>query len=140
MLDTEAAHLIEGVEIDRPHNAIMLTRSTRRLFGEFRIIFDSIKDRPHTYHIYTFPPSAVKKHFSVTRTFYLSESRTIDPPSRRLLELHNAIAHILSLSGAGKCIDKILREWERSDTQILDCVDLDHYAKRQLAGWKILIV
>ena len=37
---------------------------------------------------------------------------TIDPPSERLLALHNAVAHILHLSGAGNYVDKILRDKE----------------------------
>jgi hypothetical protein len=47
-----------------------------------------------------------------TRTLYLSENRTIEPPSPRLLAVHCAIAHILHLSAAGAYIDRILQDAE----------------------------
>jgi hypothetical protein len=73
----------------------------------------------------------------VIRTLYLTELRTIDPPSPCLLVIHNAIAHILHLSVAGVYIDKILRDLEDQSVREdgLSELDLLVKLKLQLQGW-----
>ncbi len=44
----------------------------------------------------------------------MTDTRTIDPPSPRLLAVHRAIAHILHLSATGEYIDTILCDLEYS--------------------------
>ncbi|KAL2256825.1 hypothetical protein VTK26DRAFT_1067 [Humicola hyalothermophila] len=114
MFDHGAGHLIEGVDIDRPRNALTLTLNMHDLFGNFHIYFEPVPDaEPHTYRIESFlPPSFVGGLLPVTRTLFLTDSRTIDPPSARLLAIHRAIGHILHLSAAGSYIDNILRDME----------------------------
>jgi hypothetical protein len=111
------AYLIEGSEIDRPQNAITLTCSLHDFFGDFRIFFEPASGNdqpPHTYRIGSFLPRFLTQNptLPITRTLYLSENRTIEPPSPRLLAVHRAIAHILHLSAAGQYIDQILRDVE----------------------------
>uniref|UniRef100_A0A8H7NPJ1 HNH nuclease domain-containing protein n=1 Tax=Bionectria ochroleuca TaxID=29856 RepID=A0A8H7NPJ1_BIOOC len=79
MFDNGAAYLIEGVNIDRPSNAITLTHDMHYGFGAFNIFFDPIEDQVHTYRIKPFLSFNLYENLPVTRTLYLTESRTIDP-------------------------------------------------------------
>ncbi|WXC62416.1 hypothetical protein SNK03_008266 [Fusarium graminearum] len=108
MFDHRAAHLIDGVKIDRPRNALTLTRGLHTHFGSFKIFFQPDSTVLHQYHIGTFLPPAVLNDFPITRT--LTENSNIDLPSPQLLTIHCAIAHILQLSGAGDYIDRLLRD------------------------------
>ncbi|KAL2179716.1 uncharacterized protein P884DRAFT_267403 [Thermothelomyces heterothallicus CBS 202.75] len=118
IFDHGIGHLIEGVEIDRPRNALTLTHYMHDLFGNFHISFEPVPDaEPHTYRIESFVrPALVRGLLPVTRTLFLTDSRTIDPPSARLLAIHRAIARILHLSAAGAYIDNILRDVEDAET------------------------
>jgi hypothetical protein len=116
MFDVGVGYSIEGVEIDRPRNALTLAPGIHRWFGNFDIFFESVPDSPHTYRIDSFLPArAVRGILPVTRTLHLIDTQTIDPPSPRLLAIHSAIAHILHLSAAGDYIDEILRDMERAE-------------------------
>ncbi|GKU14969.1 unnamed protein product, partial [Fusarium langsethiae] len=110
MFDSGAAYLVEGVDIDRPGNALSLTQKLHTSFGDFQVYFEPVGNEPHTYRIDTFLPPGFEEDIPVTRTLYLTEDRSIDPPSPRLLAIHRAIAHILHLSAAGEYIDKMLRD------------------------------
>ncbi|KAJ3559797.1 hypothetical protein NPX13_g9485 [Xylaria arbuscula] len=110
MFDTGVVHEIEGSNIDRPRNALTLTQENHDAFGRFEIFFEHVAD--YTYRIDTLEPRYLFEDLPVTRTLHLSENRTIDPPSPRLLAVHRAIAHILHLSAAGEYIDKLLRDIE----------------------------
>ncbi|KAL8329816.1 hypothetical protein RB597_005210 [Gaeumannomyces tritici] len=113
MFDVGVVHLIDGVEIDRPYNAITLSHTHHFHFGSFRIFFEPVSDQPHTYRIDAFDSFVgAMIGLPVTRTLYLSENRTIDRPSPRLLAIHCAIGHILHLSGAGNYIDRVFRDAE----------------------------
>ncbi|TGJ83076.1 hypothetical protein E0Z10_g5688 [Xylaria hypoxylon] len=116
MFDNGVTCLIEGTDIDRPRNALTLTHTFHGLFGDFKVFFEPIQDeqQPHTYRVDSFLPLTISRHLGlpITRTFYLTDTRTIDPPSPRLLAVHRAIAHILHLSAAGEYIDKLLREMD----------------------------
>jgi hypothetical protein len=111
MFDHGVGHLIEGVNIDRPLNALTLTMNMHDLFGSFRIYFEPVPQaEPHTYRVESFlEPIFTGGLLPVTRTLFLTNDRTIDPPSPRLLAIHRAIARILHLSAAGGYIDDILR-------------------------------
>ncbi|KAF2461461.1 hypothetical protein BDY21DRAFT_383481 [Lineolata rhizophorae] len=111
LFDNGVVHLIKGAEINRPLNAITLTIAFHRLLGNFELFFTPIPGhQPHTYRIDSF--AYIGDSLPITRTFYLTESRSIEPPLPRLLALHRAIGHILHLSGAGEYIDEILRDME----------------------------
>lgn len=139
MFDTEVVHLIEGGDIDRPQNALTLTGSFHAHFGEFKIFFEPVSDSPsHTYRIDSFLSRYILPEFPLTRTLYLSENRTVDPPSSRLLALHCAIAHILHLSAAGDYIDKLLREMEGQGVCATDgSTELDRLLRLRLRGWSV---
>ncbi|KAK3937569.1 hypothetical protein QBC46DRAFT_366093 [Diplogelasinospora grovesii] len=107
MFDSGVIHLIEGNDIDRPRNAITLTRDLHTFFGNFDVFFEPLPDQEHTYRIQSFLHPMAIQELPLERTLYLTRSRTIEPPSPRLLTLHCAIAHILHLSAAGEYIDKI---------------------------------
>ena len=139
MFDSGVVHLIEGSNIDRPTNAISLTTRFHRLFGDFKIYFEPTTEIPHTYKIiltkskdrftlrdFTFP---------ITRTLYLTENHTIDPPSPRLLAIHRAIALILHLSAAGGYIDDVLRDLDELEVKNDGSTELGCLIGLRLGGW-----
>ncbi|KAJ3575794.1 hypothetical protein NPX13_g3909 [Xylaria arbuscula] len=138
MLDSDAVHLVEGTDIDRPRNALTLTRTLRSLFGDFQVFFEPVSDlQPHNYRTDSFYPRILLRDpaFPITRTLYLSKNRTIDPPSPRLLALHRAIAHILHLSAAGDYIDKLLRDMDGQTILADGSSELDRLVRFGLRGW-----
>jgi HNH endonuclease len=137
MFDNGIIYLIEGNDIDRPRNAITLTNSLHDVFGNFDIFFEppASDHPPHTYRISSLLPDGFLPDLPVTRTLYLSKSRTIDPPSPRLFALHRAIAHILHLSGAGDYIDKMFRDVEKNGIQANGSTELGRLVTLGLHGW-----
>lgn len=135
MFDHGVVHLIEGTDIDRPRNAITLTGDLHALFGDFQIFFEPCSG-PHTYRIDSFWPRVLRRDpsFPITRTLYLSEHRTIDPPSPRLLAVHCAIAHILHLSAAGEYIDRLLLDMDGQDVRADGSTELDRLVRLRLRG------
>ncbi|KAI0423937.1 hypothetical protein F5Y09DRAFT_336188 [Xylaria sp. FL1042] len=136
MFDTGVVHLIEGTDIDRPRNAVTLTAFLHTLFGDFQVFFESIPDEPHTYQINTFYDRRLMRNlaFPITRTLYLTDDRSVDPPSPRLLAVHRAIAYILHLSGAGEYIDKLLRDIDEEGIKADGSTELDRLLRLRLGG------
>jgi hypothetical protein len=136
MFDDGVVHLIEGAYIDRPRNAITVTHDFHQLFGNFEVYFEPQGNQPHTYRIDSTRPGILRHRiFPVDRTLFLTDSRTTDPPSPRLLAVHSAIAHILHLSAAGRHIDKILEDLDQMDIKADGSTDLGHLAKLRVQGW-----
>lgn len=71
----------------------------------------------------------------VSRTLYLSENPTIDPPSPRLLAIHAAIAHILHLSAAGNYIDSILYDLDKGGIMVDGSTHLGYLTMLRVGGW-----
>ncbi|PHH73972.1 hypothetical protein CDD83_4640 [Cordyceps sp. RAO-2017] len=138
MFDNGVAHLIEGIDIDRPRNAITLTHGLHNFFGDFRIFLEPTLDpQPHTYRINSFLPAFLVRDptLPITRTLYLTETCIVDPPSPRLLAIHCAIAHILHLSAAGAYIDKILCDMEEKGVRADGSTEMGRFVKLGLGGW-----
>ncbi|KAK2785867.1 hypothetical protein FQN53_007243 [Emmonsiellopsis sp. PD_33] len=135
MFDYDIVHLIDGANIDRPFNAMSLSQHLHTDFGRFSIFFDPIPGQEDTYRIDKFLPPALLPTIPVTRTLYLADNGSIDPPSSRLLAIHRAIAHILHLSGAGDYIDKILRDIEELGVQEGGETELGRIVALRLGGW-----
>lgn len=114
MFNPGAIHLINGVDIDRPMNALTITHDLHKLFGNFEIAFQPVDTQPHTYTINYVEPDRMGRveKLPVTVTFYLTPDRSIDPPSPQLLQIHSAIGRILHLSAAGDYINEFLRDME----------------------------
>ena len=130
MFDFGIARLIEGVEIDRPFNALTLSLEYHRYFGDFQIFFTQLADQPHTYKIECFEDiAAVTPELPIIRTLFLSPNHNIDPPSSRLLAVHRAIAHILHLSGAGEYIEKLLRDMDEGVVRADGSTELDRFVR-----------
>ncbi len=134
MFDHGVVHLIEGSDIDRPRNALTLTRLFHNELGTFDMFFEPVHGQANTYRIQSFRPLSMPD-LPVVRTLFLTEDKTIEPPSPRLLALHSAIGHILHLSGAGRYIDRILRDAEWKDTQADGSTELGHLVSLGLHGW-----
>lgn len=88
----------------------------------------------NTYKIDTFLPyAALNKLLPQTRILFVTEQRTIDPPSPRLLAIHRA-AHILHLSAAGLYIERILQGAEDQNVQVDGSTALDKLVQLRMAG------
>ncbi len=135
MFDHGIIQLIQGPDIDQPQNAITLTLSYHRHFGNFEIFFEAVQGSPHTYQIHTFLPSLLVPGFPITRSLYLTENRNIDPPLPRFLAVHAAIARILHLSGAGEYIQKLLDDLEEKVVQVDGSTELGRLVTLSLGGW-----
>ncbi|PGH00919.1 hypothetical protein AJ79_08074 [Helicocarpus griseus UAMH5409] len=135
MFDCDVSHIIGGVNIDRPFNAMSLTPDLHTDFGNFSVFFEPVLDQEHTYQIDTFLPAGILPALPVTRTLYLTSDRSIDPPSPRLLAIHRPIAYILHLSGAGDYIDKILQDMEEIGAQEGGSTELGRLVTLRLGGW-----
>ncbi|KAK2812806.1 hypothetical protein FQN50_001135 [Emmonsiellopsis sp. PD_5] len=135
MFDCDVAHLIDGINIDRPLNAISLTRDLHTHFGNFTVFFEPVPGQEHTYRIDTFLPQGILPGTPITRTLYLTDDRSIEPPSPRLLAVHRAIAYILHLSGAGGYIDNIFRDMEQMGIRQDGSTELGRLVKLRLGGW-----
>ncbi|DAA74380.1 TPA_exp: Uncharacterized protein A8136_3347 [Trichophyton benhamiae CBS 112371] len=142
MFDCDVASLIEGPYIDSPRNAISLTHAFHNIFGNFEIYFEAVSGEENTYRIESIdtPGYAERLGLPVTRKLFLSDGKTIDPPSPRLLALHRAIAKILSLSGAGEYIDKLFRDLEETGVQEDGSTDLGRLITFRLGGGQDYIV
>ncbi|CAG9941898.1 unnamed protein product [Clonostachys rosea f. rosea IK726] len=127
--------LFDSKEAEKRINSIKLQGIV--WFGNFKVFFEPVEQQAYTYCIDIFSPMILGDVLPVMRTLYLTESRTIDPPSPCLLAIHNAIAHILHLSVAGVYIDKILRDLEDQSVREdgLSELDLLVKLKLQLQGW-----
>jgi hypothetical protein len=114
MFDIRAASLIEGPLIDSPRNALTLTHDWHQMFGSFKVYFDPVPDKAHTYYIRKHGRLQVGSFRDLVepRALFLTSERTIEPPSPELLAVHRAISHILHLSAAGGYIDRIYRDIE----------------------------
>jgi len=139
MFDNGVLRLIEGIDIDRPANALTLTLGLHQLFGDFEIYFEptSGAQTSPTYTIHQtvwVPFSFGPQTFPVTRTL-LDTDKTIDLPSPRLLAIHRAIALILHLSGAGEYIDHILKDMDYTMVKSDGTTELGHLVSLRLGGW-----
>ncbi|KAM5457548.1 hypothetical protein MaudCBS49596_000743 [Microsporum audouinii] len=141
LFDHGVIHEIEGPDIDRPKNAISLIQNAHWRFGNFDIHFESMDEPqypPHTYRVNTANtrnPFLKPAWIPVVRTFYLSPNRTVEPPSRRLLDIHRACATILHLSAAGEYITKILEDREDPCVPSDGSAHLGQLVSLKLDGW-----
>ncbi|PGG97452.1 hypothetical protein GX51_07315 [Blastomyces parvus] len=134
MFDCDVSNMIDGVNIDRPFNAMSLTHDFHIDFNNFSVFFEPVPDQEHTYRIDTFLPAGILP-LPVTRTLYLTSDQSIEPPSPRLLAIHRAIAYILRLSGAGEYIDKILQDMEEMGVREGGSTELGRLVTLRLGGW-----
>jgi hypothetical protein len=138
MFDTDAAYLINGIEVDRARNAITLTRGLHDFFREFRIHFEHLLDEgAHTYRVGSFVDPLVLRslRFPITRTLYIAPDKGIEVPLPQLFAIHRAIAHILHLSATGEYIDSILRDLEAVGGSEDGTTDLGCFVQLRLAGF-----
>jgi hypothetical protein len=62
------------------------------------------------HHVLPSLPAKIVYH---SRSFH-SPDHKIEPPMRRLLVIHRACCLILHFSGAGECLERVLRDMEES--------------------------
>jgi hypothetical protein len=116
MFDPGVIHQIEGINIDRPYNALTLTHDLHQRFGDLTIYFEPVPDAttPYTYVVKptTSYPFFRRPKLPLTRILFMTPSQTIDPPSSRLLAIHRACSLILHLSGAAEFVNKVIRDMD----------------------------
>ncbi|KAM0421191.1 hypothetical protein ACHAPT_011083 [Fusarium lateritium] len=135
MFDPGIVSLIDGVEIDRPFNALTLEMDLHQDFGNFEVFFEP-RPGPHTYRIdSTLDQALAHPVFPVTRQLFPTPERTIDPPHPRLLAIHRAICRILQLSATGKYIDHILDDMDDGAVEADGSTHLASLARLKLDGW-----
>ncbi|KAI9768752.1 MAG: hypothetical protein M1839_003967 [Geoglossum umbratile] len=107
---------IDGVDIDKPINAMTLSTELHKAFGVFKFYLEET-DNKHTY-IFKDTPGV---RAPVTNFFRPQnkegivkfESATgVDLPERGLIALHRACAKIVGLSGAAEYIERLYRDEE----------------------------
>jgi hypothetical protein len=113
MFDPGIIRKIEGIDIDRPYNALTLSQTFHRHFRSLKIYFEP---EPGFEHRYTIKPVTsflcFRPNLPITRDLFITSDQSIDPPMSRLLAIHRACCLILHLSSAGDYIDKVLRDME----------------------------
>lgn len=136
MFDDGVIHLIDRNDIDRTRNAMTLTMEFHQFFGWFEGYFEPQGNQAHTSRI-----DSVREDFTrpsilpvEDRTLFLTEGRTIDPPSPRLLAIHAAIAHILYLSAAGRHLDSILEDLNQGGILVDGSTSLGHLFALRIHG------
>ncbi len=92
---------------------------------------------PHSYEIDYVNPGLRfgDPLLPINRQLYITPDKNIDPPHSRLLAIHHAIASIHYLSGAGDCIDRIIREMEEVVVREDGSTELGRYVGLKLGGW-----
>ncbi|KDB20241.1 hypothetical protein H109_07799, partial [Trichophyton interdigitale MR816] len=135
MFDYNVCHIINGTDIDRPHNAMTLNPTAHLVFGGFDIFLEPVDSQEHTYYVKSLK-SAISLAFGlpVTRKLFISDDRSIEPPSPRLLALHRAIAHILFLSGAGEYINEILNDFDKTGVRADGTTELGQMVSWTMSG------
>ncbi|EZF28414.1 hypothetical protein H101_07901, partial [Trichophyton interdigitale H6] len=135
MFDYNVCHIINGTDIDRPHNAMTLNPTAHLVFGGFDIFLEPVDSQEHTYYVKSLK-SAISLAFGlpVTRKLFISDDRSIEPPSPRLLALHRAIAHILFLSGAGEYINEILNDFDKTGVRADGTTELGRMVSWTMSG------
>ena len=136
MFDTNVVHLIEGLDIDRPRNALTLTHNLHQDFGDFQIYFEP-EVQANTYRTNSYLPAAIHNFLPVTRELFLTEDRTTEPPSPRLLAIHRAIARILHLSAAGRFIDRILNDLDQQAVRTDGSTHLGQLVDLKVNSWLV---
>ncbi|KAL4931877.1 HNH endonuclease signature motif containing protein [Aspergillus undulatus] len=118
MFNPSAIHLIDGVDIDRPMNALTLTHDLHKLFGNSEIAFEPVDSQPHTYRINYIDSDRMGRveKLPVTVSLFITPNRDVEPPSPELLRIHGAIGRILHLSAAGEYIDEFIRDLEEMES------------------------
>ncbi|KIW39839.1 uncharacterized protein PV06_08413 [Exophiala oligosperma] len=137
MFDDGVIYLLEGDDIDRTRNAITLTMEFHHLFGCFEVYFEPYGGQAHTYRIDSVHEDFMRPSILPisNRTLFLTDNRTIDPPSPRLLAIHAAIAHILYLSAAGQYINDILDDLDQGEISADGSTPLGQFTALRVYGW-----
>jgi hypothetical protein len=137
MFDDGVVHLIEGSDIDRTRNAITLTMEFHQLFGRFEVYFEPQGHQSHTYRIDSVRDDFMRPSILPiqSRTLFITDTRTIDPPSPRFLAIHAAIARILYLSAAGSYIDKILYDLDQGAAMVDGSTEIGYLTTLRIGGW-----
>jgi len=110
---------LNGSGIHRLENILTLDPSVHGLFDTLRLWLEHVKTGPpNTYKLCSVNPDFhINALWKRTVTFTTPDPVKLPVPSPWYLDLHAACCRVAHLSGAGECIDKILRDME--DIQVL---------------------
>lgn len=132
MFDINIMQLINGPDIDKTYNALMLTPTLHNAFGSYDIFFTPIPGRPNTYRIEAFHGMRFNNTVPVERELFMPNDPELHMPSPRLLAIHRAVAHIIHLSGAAEYIAKIFRDFDEGVVKCDGSTQLGHMLELRL--------
>lgn len=111
MFDPGISHILEGLEIDSPRNAMTLCEDLHSRFGRLKWYLEPRRGAPHTYTMHAIPSHYMPRRLlPPSGIVTLNATGSVPPPSPRLLAFHRACCLMLSMSGAGECVDQVLRD------------------------------
>jgi HNH endonuclease len=126
-------------DIDRPRNALTLALDLHQLFGNFEKCFEPIAQTPYTYRIDSAQSEYMRNPiFPLSRIFHPTTTRTIDPPSPRVLAIRRALTLVLHLSTDREYIDKTIQGMDELDVKedgIYRIGTSDRTENEQLVEW-----
>lgn len=132
--------MIDGSNLDRPHNAITLSSKLHvdsKVLGFYFEALDPLTHPPHTYRVDSGELSPYRRPVGlpVTRTLLVSPDQTIDLPSPKLLAIHRAVSIILHLSAAGGYLHEIMRDMKQLWANNDGSSPIGHIVSLKLGGW-----
>jgi hypothetical protein len=111
MFAPQCVHLCEPFDLDRPRNAITMTKFLHESFGQLRFYLEPVAGLEHTYVAKA--PRPLHQHIIPPPTHHISFVDTpthIDRPHPDLIAVHRAVALVVHASGASEYIERVLRE------------------------------
>src|SRR4051794_37061240 len=107
MFDPGIIYQVEGVNIDRPYNALTLTHDLHQRFGDLNIYFEPVPNAgaPNTYiiglHYHSACPNVQRNLLILPCTNSLPQRPPLHPHSRYLLCAHETARKSRYLSASG---------------------------------------
>ncbi|XHG05679.1 hypothetical protein AWENTII_008897 [Aspergillus wentii] len=103
--------------IDTPQNAMTLMSDIHSNFGDFKLAFEAIDMKEHTYKLQSFKffPQAYEVFLPKDRIVKFTSANGTDLPDPDLLAFHLAIANILHATGMGEEIDRLIDDMEAGE-------------------------
>jgi len=104
---------LSGNNINSLRNVITLETGVHDLFGQLRVWFDPVPDKPTTYKFKKskeYLLRSVKDGKQVT--FRSADSDSFALPDRRYLTLHATVAKVVHMAGMAEYLDDIIRKHE----------------------------
>lgn len=111
MFDPGISHTLAGTAIDSPRNALTLCTELHVRFGQLRWYLEPTRV-PHSYTLHLVRGERLPYYLLPPEIITFNAAAVPPPPDPRLLAFHRACCLMLGVSGAGECVDRVLRDME----------------------------